>query len=157
MMAVLWNDIERDVSSSRRHFAKAIEVFGHLRGASGEENYYFQTAAFMHAMLSGYTSFEAAMKRLLALLGEPLPSGSDWHTALVQRIATADVGSRPAILDDAALVRAVSGLRGFRHVAAHAYDEFDEDRAALAARDAETFLAEIDPTLARFRAIIDPD
>ena len=114
----------------------------------------------MHAMLSGYTSFEAAMKRLLALLGEPLPSGSDWHTALVQRIATADVGSRPAILDDAALVRAVSGLRGFRgfrHVAAHAYDEFDEDRAALAARDAETFLAEIDPALARFRAIIDPD
>ena len=94
------------------------------------------------------------MKRLLALLGEPLPSGSDWHTALVQRIATADVGSRPAILDDAVLVRAVSGLR---HVAAHAYDEFDEDRAALAARDAETFLAEIDPTLARFRAIIDPD
>ena len=111
----------------------------------------------MHAMLAGYTSFEAGMKRLAGLLGEPIPTGADRHATLIARFSEPLTGLRPAVLDDATLLGALDGLRGFRHVAAHAYDRFDEDRAALAVRDAETFLARIGPALARFRAAIDPD
>ena len=157
MMAVLWGDIERDVADSRRHFGKARQMFERLRGQSATEEYYFQTGAFMHAMLAGYTSFEAGMKRLMALLGEPLPTGSDWHSMLLRRLAEPVRGMRPAVIDDPDLLVALNGLRGFRHVAAHAYDIFDEDRAEVTVAQAQIFESSIGPTLARFRAVIDPD
>ncbi len=154
MMAVLWKDIERDLALSRHHFSKAVELFRLVQATSVD---YAHTMAFMHAMLAGYTSFEAGMKRLLSMLQEPLPTGSDWHIALVHRLAEPEPNSRPAILDTEPLVAAVNRLRGFRHVAMHLYDDFDEERAALAVRAAEVFLVEFDPALARFRAVIDPD
>ena len=64
---------------------------------------------------------------------------------------------RPAVLDDPKLLVALRGLRGFRHVAAHAYDLFDEDRAAPTVVQAQVFVVSIGPALARFRALIDPD
>ena len=157
MMAILWADIDRDIAASRRHFGKALQMFDRLRGQSGTEEYYFQTGAFMHAMLAGYTAFEAGMKRLMGLLGEPLPQGSDWHSTLLLRLAEPVAGMRPAVLDDHRLLVALNGLRGFRHIAAHVYDLFDEDRAALTAVHAALFNASIDAVLARFRATIDAD
>ena len=157
MMAMLWSDVDRDIASSRRHFEMGIALFADLREAEPGRGSYVGTMSFLHAMQSGYTSFEAGMKRLLALLDEPLPKGADWHKALVSRLSEPSPGSRPALLDEATLRRAVNGLLRFRHVAAHVYDDFDEDRAALAVRYAETFLAGIGSALARFRAVIDPD
>ena len=157
MMAMLWGDIDRDIASSRHHFEMGVALFAELREAAPGRDLYVRTMSFLHAMQSGYTSFEAGMKRLLAMLDEPLPKGAEWHKALVDRLSEPAPGSRPALLDEATLGRAVKGLLRFRHVAAHTYDDFDEDRAALAVRDAETFLAGIGPALARFRAVIDPD
>ena len=157
MMAELWRDIERDLESSCRHFGKAIEGFARALNVSDDEERYFRRAAFMHAMLAGYTSFENAMRRVTGLLDETLPIGSDWHKSLIDRLAEPIEGRRPAILDSDRLLIAVDTLRGFRHVAIHAYDRFDDDRAALAAAKAEVFVAEIGPALARFRAAIDPD
>lgn len=157
MMAARWADIERDIASSRRHFGRSVALFSDLREAKPEQDSYAVTMAFLDAMQSGYASFEAAMKRLLNLLDEPLPAGSEWHEDLLLQLATAEPGSRPALIDEPALRRAAQGLLGFRHVAAHVYDDFDEDRAALAVRDAEIFLDGIGPALARFRAAIDPD
>ena len=157
MMAALWSDVDDDIASSRHHFTMAIDIFDRLARIAPGRDRYMVTAAFMHAMLAGYTSFESGMKRLLLMMEEPLPTGGRSHADLVRRISESQEGLRPAILPELALQRAVQGLMGFRHVAAHAYDLFDEDRAALAARDAETFLAGIGPALARFRAIIDPD
>ena len=157
MMAVLWEDIERDVADSLRHFGKARQMFERLRGQSATEEYYFQTGAFMHAMLAGYTSFEAGMTRLMALLGEPLPTGADRHSTLPRRLAEPVREMRPAIIDDRDVLVALNGLRGFRHVAAHAYDLFDEHRAEVTVVQARRFATSIGPALARFRAVIDPD
>lgn len=157
MMAVLWSDIERDIADARRHFGKARQMFERLRGQSATEEYYFQTGAFMHAMLAGYTSFEAGMKRLMALLGEPLPTGADWHSTLLRRLAEPVRDMRPAVIDDTDLFVALNGLRGFRHIAAHAYDLFDEERAAVTVAQARLFETCMGPALARFRAAIDPD
>lgn len=156
-MAMLWNDVERDLASSRRHFTLAVEVFDELHDMLQSREQYVRTMGFLHAMQSGYTSFEAGIKRLLALLDEPLPTGSDLHKALLRRLEEPAPGSRPALIEEPALKRALRGLLAFRHVAAHVYDEFDRDRAALAVKDARVFLAGIDPALARFRAIVDPD
>ncbi len=158
MMAVLWNDVERAISLSRHHFGRAVELFRRGWDAENEEVSYFASMAFMHAMLAGYTSFETAVKRLLSMLDEPIPSGPDWHSALLKRIAEpSPASSRPALLDSKNLFRTADRLRGFRHIAAHNYEDFDEERAKMAVKAAEVFLAEIDPALARFRAIIDPD
>ena len=156
-MAVLWGDIERDVADARRHFGRARQMFERLRGQGATDEYYFQTGAFMHAMLAGYTSFEAGMKRLMALLGEPLPTGADWHGTLLRRLAEPVREMRPAVIDDARLLVALNGLRGFRHVAAHAYDLFDEDRAEVTVAQALLSESSIESALARFRAAIDPD
>ncbi len=156
-MAMLWNDIERDLASSRRHFTLAIELFEDVQNADPGKDQYVRTMGFLHAMQSGYTSFEAGLKRLLALLDEPLPAGSEWHKALLRRLEEPAPGSRPALIEDPALKRALRGLLAFRHVAAHVYDEFEPDRATLAVQDARVFLAGIDPAMVRFRAIVDPD
>ena len=157
MMAELWGDIERDLESSRRHFTMAVEGFAQVQAASNDRERYFRRAAFMHAMLAGYTSFENAMRRLTALLDEPLPTGHDWHRTLIDRLAEPIEGQRPVVLEGERLLIAIDALRGFRHVAAHAYDRFDEERAAVAVHKAEIFVSEIMPVLARFRAAFDPD
>lgn len=157
MMAARWADIERSLATSRLHFGMAIEAFEEVKSATSDKQRYLRRGSFMHAMLAGYTSFENAMKDLTGLLEEPLPAGHDWHRALIERLAAPLAGQRPAVLDDERLVIAIDALRGFRHVAAHAYDRFDDDRAAVAASKAATFMAEIGPALARFRAAIDPD
>ena len=156
-MAMLWSDIERDLASSQRHFTLAVEMFDEVHDAVPSREQYVRTMGFLHAMQSGYTSFEAGMKRLLGLLDEPLPMGPEWHKALLRRLEEPALGSRPALVEDPALRRALHGLLAFRHVAAHVYDEFDGDRAALAAQNARVFLAGIGPALASFRAIVDPD
>ena len=56
---------------------------------------------------------------------------------------------RPAIFDER-LYRAADELRNFRNVAIQTYDDFDRDKAELALRRVDVFLAELDPAIARF-------
>ena len=95
-MAMLWNDVGRDLASSQRHFSLAVDLFDELYDVVPSRDQYVRTMGFLHAMQSGYTSFEAGMKRLLALLDEPLPTGSEWHKALLRRLEEpAPVPARP--------------------------------------------------------------
>ena len=155
MMAMLWGDIDADLSSAKRHYREALGLFGLPIFAIARAPDYLHEMAFLHAMQCGYTSFEAALKRLLVLIDEDLPQGGDTHKSLLDRARRSAEGMRPAIVD-ASLYRATNTLRGFRHVAIHTYDDFDLDRAALAVKAAGVFLAEIDPAIAKFRAVIDP-
>lgn len=156
MMAALWSDVLEDLASAKKHFGQAVEIFSRGKFDSGTQPDYLYQMAFLHAMQSGYTSFEAGLKRIFALLDEPLPVGSDSHAALLRRAGRPLEASRPAILDSALLLTA-DELRGFRHVAVHTYDHFDADRAAAAVKAAQIFLAHIDPAISRFRAAVDPD
>ncbi len=102
-MAVLWRDIERDLASSHRHFSLAVDVFDELRGASSDSGQSIATMGFLHAVQSGYTSLEAGMNRLLALLDELLPAGADWPKTLLLRLVEAAPGSRPALVEEPTL------------------------------------------------------
>lgn len=156
MMAELWDDIDRDMASAMRHLANGVSLF-RAKGFGGETPpEEADEMAFMHMMQSGYTSFEAGLKRILLLIGEEQPQGPQSHADLLHRFRSAGAGDRPVLLDES-LFRAATELRKFRHVAIHTYDYLDHDRAALLVRDADAFMARIGPALARFRAAIDPD
>ena len=155
MMAALWSDIDTDIRSAIKHYTKAIALFRSARFGVADLDYYDEMA-LMHAMQSGYTLFEAGLKRTFSLLNEDLPKGGDSHRAMLNRAGRSLEESRPAIIDET-LHTALVGLLGFRHVAIHTYDYLDGDRAAFAIKDAETFVLGIEPAIARFRAVIDPD
>ena len=156
MMAVLWADIDHDMQLAQRHLGRAVEMLrSHQLGRRGAQDD-TDEVAFKYRMLAGYTAFESALKRLLVMLDEEAPRGSQSHADLLRRFRMAIPGNRPELLDDD-VYRAADELRKFRHVATHVYDDLDLARAALLVRDAETFLAGIGPALARFRAAVDPD
>lgn len=152
MMAVLWDDIASDVAAAKRHWREAMLL--HDRALADPADYVVGMA-FQHAMQSGYTALEAGLRRLVAMLGEPMPAGPDWHAALVRRLARPLAGGRPALFP-LPLSGHVEELRRFRHVAMHAYDDFSPRKATIPVEAAAIVVAEIDAVLAAFRAALDP-
>lgn len=155
MMAERWRDVADDIGAAIRHFQAAIELFRTGERDPATPAGYRDVMAFQHAMQSGYTSFELALRRLLALLDEAVPQGPDWHSALLRRLSKPLEDSRPAVLGEP-LARAADELLRFRHVAMHSYDHFDPRKAALAVEAAETLLLHVEVDIAAFRATIDP-
>lgn len=156
MMAERWRDIADDVAGAIRHFRAAVALFRAGEHDVRTSDGYRDVMAFQRAMQSGYTSFELALRRILALLDEAPPQGPDWHAVLLRRLSRASEGDRPALLGRKLAIAADELLR-FRHVAMHSYDHFDERKAALAVEAAEVFLQHVEADIATFRAAIDPD
>jgi len=146
-----WSDIDQAVASAVRHFSGAVSIFPQLATASDR---YLAEMAFLHAMLAGQTSLESALLRILELLDEAAPTGARWHADLIAR-AKRSHGGRPAILTREA-ASAAEETRRFRSIAAHAYDNFDESRAAIAVDSAGVLAALLASEIARFRLAIDP-
>ncbi|MBO0904406.1 hypothetical protein [Jiella sonneratiae] len=114
--------------------------------------------ALMHAMQSAHTSVEAALGRILEMLGEEAPAGDRSHADLVRRVArpVASPGrGRPAILS-AELAADLDESRRFRHRASHDYDNFDPSRALPAMAAARRLSATLAGAIATFREIVDP-
>lgn len=155
MMTLLWQDALDDLSAAKLHFREAVAIFENAGFMPGVAPDYVNSMAFQHAMQSGYTSFEGALKRIFAMLDEPLPVGGDWHRDLVMCAIKPIPDERPAIIGEA-LASPVLDLMRFRHVAMHSYDRFDVEKAAVAVGHARSFLGSIDADIARFRAVIDP-
>ncbi len=155
-MAERWRDIADDLASSKHHLMQAVALFREHAGGMSLDTSYVEVMAFQHAMQAGYTSFELALRRLLALIDEALPQGSDWHAVLLRRVSEPLDGSRPAIIGSD-LADAADELMRFRHVAVHTYDRFSERKAGIAVEAAEIFLARVDGDIAAFRAVIDPE
>ena len=146
-----WSEIEGAASSAVRHFSGAVTIFPRITTA---DDRYFAEMAFLHAMLAGHTSLEAALIRILELLGEQAPAGSRWHADLIAR-TTRSFSNRPAILTGEAAA-AAGETRRFRRVATHAYDNFDEALATRAVEAAAVLAARLPGEIARFRQAIDP-
>ena len=103
-----------------------------------------------------YSAAEGLFKIVADTCENHVAAGSGYHTALLKRMRVAVPGVRPAAVSGEAL-SLLDTLRRFRHVVRHAYSaEIDarqlrivvEDARALRPllwRDAEAFLAELDP------------
>ena len=146
-----WAEVEDAAASAVRHFSGAVSIYPRLTTA---EDRYVSEMAFLHAMLAGQTSLEAALLRILGLLAEEAPTGARWHADLIAR-ATRRLGERPPILTGEAAA-AAEETRRFRSVAAHAYDNFDEARAAKAMESAACLASLLALEIARFRQAVDP-
>jgi len=151
-----WLEVEDDVASATEHFSRSIEIF-QRGGFEGESlDAYVARMALLQAMQSGYSSLESAFERILEILGEEKPAGSNYHADLLRRIGRDIPGDRPAILDSQ-LFAAVDEARRFRHVARKNYDGFQLDGAASAIESAAVIRDGIANAIRSFRRTIDPD
>lgn len=146
VMDARWIDVRQDCETAARHFLSGARVFrtGGLTGPDSLD----RVMTLLHYMQSGHTSLESALVRILQILNEAAPTGSDWHARLITRCATAIPGSRGAILP-LDLAADAHETRGFRHLAMHSYDmTFDPEKGARAIeaglRLAETFPGRIE-------------
>ena len=82
--------------------------------------------ALQHALQSSHTAAEAALVRVLQIIGEETPTDADRHKALIRRLTRERTGDspRPALLSEATAAD-LNETRRFRHRAMHAYDGFD--------------------------------
>ena len=75
-----------------------------------------------------YNILEKILERICHSFENHFDKLGDYHERLIQRLALALPGIRPAFIPKDS-VRAVRELKGFRHVVRHAYDlEFREER-----------------------------
>jgi hypothetical protein len=150
-----WIEIERDAAAAAEHFGRAAAL-NDLGGfdAPGLEGYRAQMA-FLHAMQSGHTSLENCLLRVLEMLGEEAPTGSNWHADLIHRASSARPQARPAVLTGA-VATAADETRRFRAVATRGYDSFDPGRSAPAVAAARLLAKELAGALTLFRNSLDP-
>ena len=153
-----WIEIEDDLDAACRHFGNAGRLFEDGGFEAEDLAGYRARMALLHAMQAGHTSLEAALKRILALLGEEAPAGDQSHADLVRRVSkpVQAVGrARPAVLPTE-LAQDVDETRRFRHRASHDYDNFDPVRARPAVEAARRLAVALKPAVAAFRARVDP-
>lgn len=153
-----WIEVEDDLASACFHFRNAAR----LSDAGGFEEDdlagYRAQMALLHAMQSAHTSLEAGLKRILEILGEEAPAGSQSHLDLVRRVSRAiDTPGhvRPAILT-LDVARDVDESRRFRHRATHGYDNFDPTLAGPSIEAARRLASSLQPCIAAFKSRIDP-
>jgi hypothetical protein len=95
-----WLDVAADIEASVKHFANAAALYnaGGFDGVGLDR--YRAEMALMHSMQSAHTSAEAALVRILRILGEERPVGEDWHARLIDRLARPVTGDhkRPELL-----------------------------------------------------------
>jgi uncharacterized protein YutE (UPF0331/DUF86 family) len=153
-----WADVESDTVALALHFGNAVELYA--RGGFNIENQlekYARGYALMHAIQSGHTSAEAAMRRILDILREDRPTGEDWHKALITRLAKPLTGehARPALLPHEVATDLYETL-GFRHRAMHSYGDFDASKATPAVEAAARLKDSLPAAVASFREAVDP-
>jgi uncharacterized protein YutE (UPF0331/DUF86 family) len=152
-----WLDVEEDISTAVQHFANALVLRQTGQFDSDGIEAYRDRMALMHAMQSAHTSAEAALLRILRILGEEAPSGEDWHQKLISRLMRPVNGdsARPALL----LPEVAADLdetRSFRHRVMHSYGKFDVGRSDPSLAAARRLIASLPEAVARFKSIVDP-
>jgi uncharacterized protein YutE (UPF0331/DUF86 family) len=153
-----WADVESDLAAATLHFSNALQLYA--QGGFDSKNHlekYARGYALMHAMQSGHTSAEAAMRRILDILREDRPTGEDWHKALIARLAKPLTGehARPALFSHEVAIDLYETL-GFRHRAMHSYGDFDASKAEPAIEAAARLKDNLPAAVASFRETVDP-
>lgn len=108
----------------------------------------FEACAYELARL--YNVLEKILERICHEFENHFDKRGDYHERLIQRLALALPGIRPAFIPRDG-VRCVRELKGFRHVVRHAYDlEFREQRLIELTSLATRLAAELPSWCAEF-------
>lgn len=129
----LWADVLRDLEEAGASHAAALRRAASLAegGARMDPDSRVDRELAVGTLLHGaYCSIERALERLVRRYDGDLPQGRDYHAELVERIAHAVAGLRPAMVSPET-ARDLHTLRAFRHVVRNNYGGFfDYGRAA---------------------------
>ena len=152
-----WLDVEDDVAAAAKHFTNAQSLYANGRFDDLGIEGYRDGMALMHALQAGHTSAEAAMLRVLRILGEQAPTGDDWHKKLIERLAKGNgaAKARPALLSPA-VRRDLDETRRFRNRAMRSYEDFEAPLAEPALQAAERLATSLTIDISNFKAAMDP-
>jgi hypothetical protein len=113
-------DVQRlraEIRSDRNAFSARVEELRRLDLSRAETGTLAHAAVALH---HGYGAIESALERVARSLEGSLPSGRDWHVALLDSMALDIEGVRPRVISDESL-RRLRRLLSFRHFFRHAY------------------------------------
>jgi len=127
--AFLIQQIEQELSQIQVMVSETKRMLGKVR-LTGDYDYLGTVALNLQ-------SFYAAVERILVAIAKQIdatvPQGESWHQALLEQMAVAILGTRPAVLD----VQTLQGLdefRRFRHVVRSNYaHQLDPERIQILA------------------------
>jgi len=155
-----WIDVDIQIRNAVGHFSNAIainqesEKSGKTEFTRSRDSY-----ALRHALQVAHRSAEAAIEKILNLLGETPPTGENWQAALLDRAGlTIQAGefSRTAIIP-ADMLEDLHETRRFRHTAMNSYDHFIPNKARPTLEAAERLVNQLPEAIAAFKASVDPD
>jgi hypothetical protein len=109
--------LRAEIRSDRNTWSARVEELRRLDLTRGEPGALAQAAVALH---HGYGAVESALERVARSLEGSLPTGRDWHVALLENMSLDIEGVRPRVLSDESL-RLLRSLLAFRHFFRHAY------------------------------------
>ena len=155
MNSARWVYAQHAFDSAVRHFHMVGVLYRRGGFDDPDPDGYANKSAFTHAILSGHSSMEAGLKRILGVLREPLPTDrEDSHAALLAQVFAAIEERGPILPPD--LFESANETRKARHLAVHGYDTFDPAEVTKTVEAAKVLAEHLPESLRAFIARIDP-
>ena len=151
-LAVLWAEIEGSLSDLDRVVEEIEQALKDIGSSVPSYRDKAAMGAFLHSF---YNGIEIILKRIAEEIDQTVPVGSEWHKALLRRIASEVKGLRPAVLSGDTVERLLPYM-GFRHFFRHSYTfEIDWEKLKPLAMNArsvfEDFKRELKEFFGRYR------
>jgi len=91
--------IRQELAAIERVVRRAGRAMAAARRRPDEQDLYLDSAAL--CLHDFYTGMERIFQQIAAGLDEAVPSGRDWHEALLQQMAAERLPDRPAVIAEA--------------------------------------------------------
>jgi hypothetical protein len=109
--------LRAEIQSDRAAWLVRVDELRALDMSQGDAGALAQAAVALH---HGYGAVESAFERVARTMEGSIPTGRDWHVALLESMSLDIEGVRPRVLSPESL-RLLRGLLAFRHFFRHAY------------------------------------
>jgi hypothetical protein len=109
--------LRAEIQNDRSAWSARVDELDPIDLSGGDPGSLAQAAVALH---HGYGAIESALERVARSVEGGLPTGRDWHVALLESMALDIEGVRPRVLSPESL-RLLRSLLAFRHFFRHAY------------------------------------
>lgn len=138
--------IRQDLSELEQVLARMQEAWQRAHH-TGDDFYLDSVALNLHGFYSG---IERIFVRLAVTLDGSLPTGENWHQALLIQMSKEVSGIRPAVISQQTSIR-LDEYRGFRHVVRNVYTfHFDAAKLEKLVLGAEDIFSQVKAELYAF-------
>jgi hypothetical protein len=146
---VIKNEIEKELKDLNRLNEEMREVLGHPSPS------FLETRAAGSILHDFYCGVEKIFRRIASRIDGDMPTGEDWHTELLDRMAIPIDGLRPEVISGDVKERLSEYLR-FRHLFRNIYGfELKWERCAALGRDMQDAFDMLRSDIKRFLDFLD--